>query len=232
MTAVARPQAILTDIEGTTTSISFVFDVLFPYARAHLAAFLRTHAAEPAVAEQLAAMNTAVGRELSLDEAGEQLIAWIDADCKVTPLKALQGMIWAAGYRDGDFTGHVYPDAVAKLRAWQAAGIALYVYSSGSVQAQQLLFGYSDAGDLTPLFKGWFDTRVGGKREADAYRHIAQQIGRPAQQILFLSDIVEELDAARAAGMATVRLVRDGQPDAGAKHPEVASFDAIDLPLG
>jgi len=220
-------RAILTDIEGTTTSISFVFDVLFPYARAHIADYVRDHADEPAVSAQLDAVAAEAGRDLTVDEVIEQLIAWIDADRKVTPLKALQGMIWAAGYRDGAFTGHVYPDAVAKLRAWQADGIELYVYSSGSVQAQQLLFGYSDAGDMRPLFKGWFDTRVGGKREPDSYIQIAAQIGRPAEDILFLSDIVEELDAARDAGMATTRLVRDGQPAADDSHPEVASFTAI-----
>jgi len=222
-------RAVLTDIEGTTTSVSFVFDVLFPYARANIAGFVRDHAGEPAVAEQLAAVHNEAGRVLSLDEAIDQLVAWMDADRKVTPLKALQGMIWAAGYRDGAFTGHVYPDAVARLKEWHAAGIELYVYSSGSVQAQQLLFGHSDAGDLRPLFSGWFDTRVGAKREADAYRRISEQIGRPAGEILFLSDIVEELEAARAAGMATTRLVRDGEPDSSAGHPEVASFADIVL---
>jgi len=220
-------RAILTDIEGTTTSISFVFDVLFPYARAHIADYVHDHADEPTVQAQLDAVAAEAGRDLTLDESIDQLIAWIDADRKVTPLKALQGMIWAAGYRDGAFTGHVYPDAAARLREWHAAGIELYVYSSGSVQAQQLLFGYSDAGDLTPLFKGWFDTRVGGKREPDSYIQIAARIGRPAEDILFLSDIVEELDAARDAGMATVRLVRDGQPDRNADHPEVTSFAAV-----
>lgn len=220
-------KAILTDIEGTTTSISFVFDVLFPYARAHIAEFVCAHADEPAVKAQLAAIDVEVGRELSLDEAIEQLIAWIDADRKVTPLKALQGMIWEAGYREGAFTGHVYDDAVAKLRAWHDAGLALYVYSSGSVQAQQLLFGFSDAGDLTPLFQGYFDTQVGGKREAGSYRRIAGEIGLPAGEILFLSDITEELDAAREAGLQTCRLVRGGEPDAAAAHPEVADFHAI-----
>lgn len=224
-----RPRigAILTDIEGTTTSVSFVFDVLFPYARAHLAEFVRAHADEPAVREQLEAVSAEVGRALSVDEAIDQLIAWIDADRKITPLKALQGMIWAAGYQNGGFTGHLYPDAAARLREWRDAGIDLYVYSSGSVQAQRLLFGHSDAGDLTPLFRGWFDTRVGGKREADSYRTIAAQIGRPAGEILFLSDIVEELDAAREAGMQTCRLVRDGQPSSNAGHPEVADFTGI-----
>jgi enolase-phosphatase E1 len=227
MSPAARIGAILTDIEGTTTSVSFVFDVLFPYAREHLAEFVRDHAAEPAVREQLDAVSAEAGRELTVDEAITQLIAWIDADRKVTPLKALQGMIWAAGYRDGGFTGHLYPDAAAKLREWHDAGIDLYVYSSGSVQAQQLLFGHSDAGDLTPLFKGWFDTRVGAKREAASYRNISTQIDHPASEILFLSDIVEELDAAREAGMQTCRLVRDGAPCSTASHPEVADFDAI-----
>lgn len=222
-------RAILTDIEGTTTSISFVFDVLFPYARAHIGDFVRRHADEPAVQEQLDAVAAEAGRALTVDQAVEQLLAWIDADRKVTPLKALQGMIWEDGYRDGAFTGHVYPDAVQRLREWHAAGIALYVYSSGSVQAQKLLFGHSDAGDLTPLFSGYFDTRVGGKREADSYVQIAGRIGRPAGDMLFLSDIVEELDAAHAAGMATARLVRDGTPDPGAPHPEVASFADIRL---
>lgn len=220
-------RAILTDIEGTTTSVSFVFDVLFPYARAHIGEFVRAHAAEPEVQRQLDAAAAEAGRDLTLDEAIEQLLAWIDADRKVTPLKALQGMIWEAGYRDGAFTGHVYPDAAAKLREWHDAGIELYVYSSGSVQAQKLLFGHSDAGDLTPLFSGYFDTRVGGKREAASYVEIAARIGRPAEDVLFLSDIVEELDAARQAGMQTCRLVRDGLPAADAAHPEVADFDAI-----
>lgn len=220
-------RAILTDIEGTTTSISFVVDVLFPYARANLGAYVRAHADEPAVAEQLAAIDAEVGEPLSVDQAVDQLIAWIDADRKVTPLKALQGMVWQAGYANGDFTGHVYPDAVSKLRDWHAAGLALYVYSSGSVQAQQLLFGHSDAGDLRPLFSGYFDTRIGHKRESDAYQRIAEQIDLPPADVLFLSDITEELDAARDAGMATVRLVRDGQPDRAAVHLEVADFDAI-----
>lgn len=220
--------AIVTDIEGTTSSLSFVKDVLFPYARAHLAEFVRSHAHEPIVREQLAAVGKEVGRMLSDDEAVRQLLRWIDEDKKITPLKALQGLIWEAGYRSGDFQGHVYDDAVQCLRAWKARGLSLYVYSSGSVHAQKLLFGYSVAGDLTPLFSGYFDTTIGAKREAEAYQRIAGKIGMPPKEILFLSDIREELDAARAAGMRTCWLVRDGAVPR-ASHPTARDFNSITL---
>lgn len=223
-------RAILTDIEGTTTAVSFVFEVLFPYARTHMAEFLAAHAGDPAVREQLAAVAREADRRLTDAQATELLVRWIAEDRKLTPLKALQGMIWEDGYRRGAFTGHVYPDAVRNLRAWHDAGIALYIYSSGSVQAQQLLFGYSDAGDLTPLFSGYFDTRVGNKREPASYRAIAEGIGLPPGEILFLSDIREELDAARAAGLQTTWLVRDARPDPAAAHPQVADFDGIHIP--
>jgi len=221
--------AILTDIEGTTSSISFVHDVLFPYARERMAAFLHEHAGEARVAEQIEAVRRETGEGLDLDGVTAQLIAWIDADRKITPLKALQGMIWEAGFVNGDFTGHVYEDAVRNLKAWHAQGIPLYIFSSGSVQAQQLLFGHSDAGDLRPLFSGFYDTRVGAKREAAAYTAIAADIGLPAGDILFMSDIEAELDAARAAGMQTLWLVRDGEPDPAAAHRQVTDFDAIAL---
>lgn len=222
-------RAIVTDIEGTTSSLSFVKDVLFPYARQHLAAYVAAHAHEPEVRALLDDANREAGG--GLDDAGvvAQLERWIDEDRKITPLKSLQGLIWAAGYRNGDFKGHIYADAAAQLRAWHARGIKLYVYSSGSVYAQQLLFGHSEAGDLTPLFSGYYDTHIGGKREADAYRVIADDIGLPAGEILFLSDIVEELDAAQAAGMRTVQLVRDGELDARPRHRQVRDFDAIAL---
>ncbi len=223
-------KAIVTDIEGTTSSISFVHEVLFPYAREHLAEFVRNHLNEEKVAEQLRAVCEEAGQELDNEQAIAQLLAWIAEDKKATPLKALQGMIWEAGYRDGSFTGHVYDDAVAGLHRWHGAGIKLYVYSSGSVAAQQLLFGYSDAGDLTPLFSGYFDTRIGHKRDAEAYHHIVDELGIDAGAILFLSDIKEELDAAKEAGMQTCWLVREAASlDPNAAHPQVNSFDAIKL---
>jgi enolase-phosphatase E1 len=223
-------RAIVTDIEGTTSSLSFVKDVLFPYARQHIGAFVSDHATQPAVRAQLDAVSAVVGRTLTDDAAVAQLVRWIDEDKKITSLKALQGMIWEAGYRNGDFQGHVYEDAVRRLREWKDQGLALYVFSSGSVHAQKLLFGYSAFGDLTALFSGYFDTTIGAKREADSYRHIAQSIGIPAGEILFLSDIREELDAAQAAGLRTCWLLRDGAPPADPPHPVVRNFSEIVLP--
>lgn len=226
-------RVILTDIEGTTSSISFVKDVLFPYARRALPGFVRAHGNEPGVRKWLDAVAAENGGVCRDDMVVEVLQGWIDQDRKHTALKALQGMIWSAGYRDADFTAHIYPDAADALRGWHAAGLPLYVYSSGSVPAQRLFFGHSDAGDLTPLFSGWFDTEVGGKREADSYRRIADAIGVPPGEILFLSDVVEELDAAREAGLATVLVDRrDDYPaartgDAAAGHERVESFAAI-----
>jgi enolase-phosphatase E1 len=232
--ALSRVGAVVTDIEGTTSSLSFVKDVLFPYARQHLAPYVAAHAQRPEVRALLDDANREAGG--GLDDAGviAQLERWIDEDRKITPLKSLQGLIWEAGYRNGDFKGHIYPDAAAQLRAWHARGIRLYVYSSGSVYAQKLLFGHSEAGDLTPLFSGYFDTHIGGKREADAYRAIMDEIGLPAVEILFLSDIVEELDAAQAAGMQTIQLVRDGELDSRSslhrpRHRQVRDFAAITL---
>jgi len=223
-------RAIVTDIEGTTSSLSFVKDVLFPYARQRIGTFVREQAAQPAVRVQLDAVSEAVGHTLTDDAAVAQLVRWIDEDQKITPLKALQGMIWEAGYRNGDFQGHVYDDAVRRLREWKAQGLALYVFSSGSVHAQKLLFGYSAFGDLTPLFSAYFDTTIGAKREADAYRHIAESIGIPAGEILFLSDIREELDAAQAAGLRTCWLMRDGALPANPPHPVARNFAEIALP--
>lgn len=223
-------RAIVTDIEGTTSSLSFVKDVLFPYARARLPGFVATHSQSPEVRAQLQAVAETVGRPLNDAEAGARLIEWIDEDRKITPLKTLQGMIWEDGYRQGDFQGHVYEDAVRHLRAWKARGVALYVFSSGSVQAQKLLFAHTAYGDLTPLFSGYFDTTIGSKRETGAYQRIALAIGAPPREILFLSDIREELDAARSVGMQTCWLVRDATAPADPPHPVARDFDAIALP--
>ncbi|SNS87541.1 MULTISPECIES: acireductone synthase [Pseudomonas] len=221
-------KAVLTDIEGTTSAVSFVFDVLFPFAAEHLPDFVLQHAEEPAVAEQLQAVRVEAGEsDADTGRVIEILLAWIIADRKATPLKTLQGMVWAQGYASGQLKGHVYPDAVEALRRWHQAGYALYVYSSGSIQAQQLIFGCSEAGDLRPLFSGYFDTTSGLKREVSSYQNITRAIGLPAQEIVFLSDIVEELDAAQQAGMQTIGLARSGGELPG--HETVASFAVIDL---
>lgn len=220
-------KAILTDIEGTTSAVSFVFDVLFPYAARHLPGFVSEHAAEPAVAEQVEAVRRESGEpEASVERVVAILLEWIAEDRKATPLKALQGMVWEQGYRAGQLKGHVYPDAVEALRRWHAEGYRLYVYSSGSIQAQKLIFGCSEAGDLSPLFSGYFDTTSGPKQEAGSYRRIVEAIGLPAEEVLFLSDVVQELDAAREAGLPTIGLAREGGELAG--HPTVASFAVID----
>ncbi|MBD1553379.1 acireductone synthase [Pseudomonas typographi] len=218
---------ILTDIEGTTSAVSFVYDVLFPFARERLPAYVRAHAQQPEVAAQLAAVRQASGEpDADVERVIQILLGWLAEDRKATPLKALQGRVWAEGYQAGTLKGHVYPDAVAALRQWHAAGYRLYVYSSGSVQAQQLIFGYSEAGDLTPLFSGYFDTTSGGKREPASYTAIATAINVPAGQVLFLSDVVEELNAAQQAGMATCGLARAGGELQG--HLTVGGFYAIE----
>ncbi len=229
-------RAILTDIEGTTSSISFVRDVLFPYARRALPAFVAEHGARPDVRQWLDAVATEAGGLCQDGMIVETLQGWIDQDRKHTALKALQGMVWEAGYRNADFTAPIYPDAAQALQRWHALGLPLHVYSSGSVPAQKLFFGHSDAGDLTGLFSGWYDTEIGGKREAASYTRIATAIGLAPREVLFLSDVVEELDAAREAGMHTVLVDRrEDYPgprtgEAAHGHTRVDSFLDIDLP--
>ena len=222
-------QAIVTDIEGTTTSIAFVHDVLFPYARARIAEFVGEHAQDPEVRAQLDEVERLENRSLGLDEVGAVLERWIDEDRKATPLKTLQGLIWRRGYADGSLKGHLYPDVPRKLRTWHQAGIRLYVYSSGSVEAQKLIYGHTDYGDLTPLFSGYFDTRVGGKREAASYTKILEAIGLTGEAVLFLSDVGEELDAARTAGLQTCQLLRDTTARPAAGHRQVHDFDALPI---
>ena len=176
-------RAILTDIEGTTSSIAFVTETLFPYARARLRDHLAAHPDE------------------ARGHAVETLERWIDEDRKEPVLKAIQGRIWREGYECGDLKGHVYPDAAAALQEWHRRGLGLFVYSSGSVEAQKLIFGHSVAGDLTPLFDGYFDLDIGSKLDSASYRRIAEAIGEAPSAILFLSDNAQETDAAHEAGM-------------------------------
>ncbi|HEX6376250.1 MAG TPA: acireductone synthase [Allosphingosinicella sp.] len=205
------PKAILLDIEGTTSSLSFVADTLFPFARKHLAAYV---AANPeAVAPILA--------DVPGDDPVATLLQWMDEDRKATPLKTIQGMIWAVGFANGDLDGHVYPDTPGAMRRWRDRGIGVHIYSSGSIEAQKLIFGNSLAGDLTPLLGRYFDTTTGPKRAPDSYRKIAAALGLPPEDVLFVSDVQAEIDAARAAGMAAMLIDREG--DAG----EVSSLAEV-----
>lgn len=222
-------KAIVTDIEGTTSSLSFVKDVLFPYARLHLPDFVRQYSESATVKPLLDTAREIAGLELELEPLISQFLQWIDQDQKITPLKSLQGLIWEDGYKQGAFKGHIYEDAAQQLKTWKQQGYALYVYSSGSVYAQKLLFAHTAYGDLTPLFSGYFDTHIGAKQQAAAYQAIATQIQLPADEILFLSDIKAELDAAREAGLNTYWLVREQKIDLDAEHRQVKDFNAITL---
>ncbi len=231
--AAIAARAAVVDVEGTTSTIAFVHDVLFPYADAHLDEYVRAYRTEPEVASAMREAADMAGEQPDADDATvlAHLHRWIADDRKVTPLKALQGRIWAEGYGRGDLHGHVYADAAAALRRWHAAGVRLYVYSSGSIAAQRTLFAHSVAGDLSSLFSGNFDTTIGPKREVASYRAITAAIDLPAPDIVFLSDVDAELDAAQTAGMQTVRLLRaaDTSPGATTTHPSATSFAEIDV---
>lgn len=219
-------KAIVTDIEGTTSALSFVKDVLFPYAYQHLPDYVLDYE------EELENLLNAVREEeknadLSIEEVIEVLLRYINEDCKVTPLKTLQGMIWQTGYESGEIVGHIYDDAYAGLKRWKEQGIDLYVYSSGSIPAQKLLFSHTKEGDLTPMFSGYFDTTTGGKKETESYEKIAAEIGVPVTDILFLSDSTEEIAAAADAGMNVITLDREEVLFDAMGYPVVKSFDDI-----
>ena len=230
-----RPRVVLLDVEGTTTPVDYVYRVLFPYAQQRVAAFLEAHAGEPEVAADVAALRSeherdrAAGRHPpAWDDGPAAYAGWLaDQDRKLTALKSLQGRIWEEGFRRGELLGQVYPDVPEALRRWTAAGRTVAIFSSGSVLAQKLLFGHSDHGDLTPLLSGYFDTTTGAKREAASYSRIAAALGAPPADGLFVSDVVAELDAARAAGFATALSVRTEPGPAPGGHPRITSFDAL-----
>ena len=222
---------VLTDIEGTTTSVKFVYDQLFPYFRSHIGD-LKSMIQQPDVQE---AFRLTVklsldleGRKLnSVDEIINTLNRWSEEDRKITPLKSVQGILWEDGYKKGELKGHVYADVLPALEHWKSLGIQMGVFSSGSIAAQKLIFGYSELGDLTPFFSHYFDTTTGGKKEAETYPKIADAIGLQPSEIIFLSDITDELVAADAAGFQTVQLVRPGT-EASWKNT-VKDFSEIEL---
>jgi enolase-phosphatase E1 len=204
---------IVTDIEGTTTSVEFVYQTLFPYFREHLTELLEMREdtevkkAFQEVRDLYCKMEE--GHVSTEDEVIGILQEWSMRDLKLTPLKTLQGIIWEKGYLNGDIKGHIYPDVPEKLKKWQQQNIHLSIFSSGSVAAQKLLFGHSMFGDLTSYFNAYFDTETGTKRDSNTYVRIASILNANPKNILFLSDITEELDAAEKADMQTIQLVRE-----------------------
>jgi len=212
-------RAALFDIEGTTTSIAFVYETLFPYARAALPAFIAARWDDPDVR----AACTLMGADDSPEGAATRALALMDRDAKDTGLKALQGLVWADGYGLGEIEGHLFADVPKAFQALHARGVAIAIYSSGSVVAQKLLFGRSVAGDLSPLVSGWFDTTTGPKKEAASYRTIAERLGVAPAEVTFYTDQMDEARAARAAGMAAVIIRRPGN----APVPELAPGEAL-----
>src|SRR5215216_5133815 len=216
-------RAILLDIEGTTTPIAFVHEVLFSYARTHARDFLKANFDSPEVRADVALLreehaadaskNPPALNEDSLVNSIADYVEWLIArDRKSTGLKSLQGKIWRQGYLDGSLKSQVYADVPPALERWRSEGLSVNIFSSGSVLAQQLLFAHTEAGDLTKFIDNYFDTSVGKKGEADSYRRIAEKLNLPPNEILFISDVTAELDAATKAGMHTLLSIRPNNP--------------------
>jgi len=224
-------RAILLDIEGTTTPIAFVHDVLFSYARVHVREFL---AANPAV-DDIALLREEHAADVSeappLTNEIESIAAYVEwlikLDRKSTALKSLQGKIWRQGYQDGSLKSQVFADVAPAFERWRERGLKISIFSSGSVLAQQLLFAHTEVGDLTPFIESYFDTKVGKKGEADSYRKIAEAMSLKPEQILFISDVVAELDAASKTGMKTLLSIRPGNEPQEERYPSIRTFDSI-----
>ncbi len=230
---------ILLDVEGTTTSISFVYDVLFPYARERAAEFLR----ENALADQVRSIVAELRQQRDADErqglqpppGGDddasvlRYVYWLmDRDSKATPLKSLQGLMWEQGYREGKLKSHVYPDVPQAFERWKQAGKKIAIFSSGSVLAQKQLFAHTEAGDLTRYISGYFDTTIGTKRQAASYTAIARLLQCEPRDVTFVSDVLEELDAASQAGMQAVLAVRPGNKEQRENsYPQVRTFEGL-----
>ena len=226
-------QAIVTDIEGTTTPISFVHETLFPFARRRLASACSAGADDPRLQEALSLLRSEFmeqqgGGDGDFGDGSEFAASLMDQDRKSTGLKALQGVIWEAGYRSGELRATLFADVQAAFERWHADGLRLRLFSSGSVLAQKLLFGHTESGDLTSFFEGFHDTTTGPKQQPASYEAIAAAAKLPTSDVLYLSDVVAELDGARRAGMRTALLKRPGNPaQPESTHPVVTDFDAI-----
>jgi enolase-phosphatase E1 len=235
-------RAVLLDIEGTTTTIDFVYEVLFPFARTHLRAFLREHNGDNDLLKDIAALRAEHASDVSRGasppplaasgacESIAEYVEWLmDQDRKSTPLKSLQGRIWKEGYSRGELHSEVFDDVPRAFERWSSQQRQIYIYSSGSILAQKLLFERTNDGDLTTLIKGYFDTTVGRKTEGESYKRIASSIGLRPVEVAFFSDVVAELEAARDAGMQAVLCDRPGnRPQPASNFESIKSFDELD----
>ncbi len=238
---------ILLDIEGTTSSVRFVYDVMFPFVRRELDKYLCTNWGSAALNEVCDLIAKDVGYESFVTWCGNEIevgkqqqllraevLRLMDRDVKATGLKALQGLIWQSGFESGEMRAHVYDDVLPAIQAWSNAGCNVRIFSSGSIAAQKLFFRHTVAGNMLHLFQDHYDTTTGSKKETASYRAIALGFGLPPPQILFLSDVPAELEAARAAGLQTCLCKRPGNAEvsAGHGHPEIMSFNQIELSRG
>jgi enolase-phosphatase E1 len=236
-------KTILLDIEGTTSSIDFVHSVMFPFARQRVPQYVADHWDEADFQPCLLALAADNGhdsveawfgdadRETRQRVTIDSVTSMIDNDVKATGLKQLQGMIWKSGFHSGELVAHLYDDTAPALRRWKDAGFDLRIYSSGSIGAQKLFFGHSVAGDLLSLFSAHYDTTTGPKKEAESYRKIAAEVGGPASDIVFVSDVPQELDAAAEAGLQTVLSVRPGNApvDNADAYAAIESFEQLEI---
>ena len=224
-------KAILIDIEGTVSPITFVKDVLFPYSEEKMEKFIKENKDKPEIKNILQQVQGIEGKDMDIDEIIQILKRWIKEDRKIAPLKDIQGFIWKEGFESGQIKAPLYEDAYRKMKEWKEKGYKLYIYSSGSVQAQKLFFSHTDKGDILDWFSGHFDTKIGNKKESESYRKIAQEIGLKPEEILFLSDNLDEIKAAAQAGMKVYRLVRpqDAEYIENFEYPQIKSFDEVQL---
>lgn len=218
--------AVLLDIEGTISPISFVRDTLFPYSKKRIADYIAANSGSPVV-QDILARTTALAE--GADALGT-LIDWQERDVKAAPLKKLQGLIWESGYRLGELKSPIFPDALRALKQWKANGLPLYIYSSGSVQAQLLFFEFNTEGDLRPLFSGYFDTDIGAKTEPSSYLRISKNIHVTPNGIVFFSDNAKELEAARSAGFHVIHVAKDGTESHPA-FPQITNYSQVDVKL-
>jgi enolase-phosphatase E1 len=217
-------QAVLSDIEGTTSSLSFVHEVLFPLSYDRMEDFIKKNWNSDLIRKEIQQLGSK-----DQNEVIKTFRSWIKEDRKEAPLKSIQGKIWKEGFESGKIRGHVYKDVPSNFRKWEDSGIRVCIFSSGSIEAQKLLFRYSEAGDLSKLISAYFDTTIGPKKESASYIKIAAELLLPPENILFLSDVQAELDAARAAEMQTMQLLREGVTPNSSGHSTVSTFDEIKI---